>query len=128
MDAGGYTTDRVLDAYEAALAPPLEVLAKTFGLIRVRRTLTQADSIAYVYERTRNLFGQEVCKAYRITEHPQRPPTTYSTHTGPGAVDFPVPLADVKPTVETVEVSCNDAKMQAVAPGTLTTPAPRRLP
>lgn len=127
VDLGTYSTNRVLDAYEAALAPPLEILAKTFGLIHTTRTVAHADSIAYVYERTRDLLGREVCRAYRITEHPLRDAPVPPSRLGPGAVEFPRSLADVKPVVETVEVSCRAPGMIPVEPGSITSPVPRHL-
>ncbi len=69
-----------------------------------------------------------MCKAYRITEHPQRPTDAYARHTKPGELDLPGPLKDVKPEIDTVEVSCNDKKMEAVEPGSLKTPLPRHSP
>jgi hypothetical protein len=121
----GDIAKRALDAYEAALAPPAEILARTFGLIRVQRTAIVADSIAYVYEHIRTPFGQR-CRAYRITEHPHPPPQPQKfdakdTWRNPGADRNP----DLKPTVDTVEVSCNDRRMEAVVPGSLKTPVPR---
>jgi hypothetical protein len=125
---GNYSTSTVLDAYEAALAPPIAILAKTFGLIYTTRTIRHADSVAYVYERTRDLLGHEVCKAYRITEHPQRPVDVAPNVSKPGAVSFPAPLRDVKPEIETINVSCNAPDMVKVEPGSITTPVPRHAP
>jgi hypothetical protein len=127
VDLGsGYTTNRVLDAYEAALAPPLEVLAKTFGLIYTTRTITHADSVEYVYERVHGLLGKDVCRAYKITEHPLRPVDSAPDVSKPGAITLPGPLRDVKPDIETVEVSCDAPGMIKVQPGSITTPVPRR--
>jgi hypothetical protein len=132
-DLGGYQTDRVLDAYEASLAPPLEILAKTFGLIYTKRTAYQADSIAYVYERTR-ILGVEVCRAYTIVEHPLRTAGPNADHLGPvgvpvsgrgSALSLPGPLPDVKPEVSTEVVPCNAKGMIPVVPGSLKSPAPR---
>jgi hypothetical protein len=127
VDLGsGYSANRVLDAYEAALAPSLAILAKTFGIIYTTRTITHADSVAYVYERTHLLLGGDVCRAYRITEHPLRPVDAAPDETKPGAVSFPAPLRDQKPEIETVELPCDAPGMIKVAPGSLTTPVPRR--
>jgi hypothetical protein len=127
VDLGsGYTTNRVLDAYEAALAPPLEILAKTFGLIYTTRTLTHADSVEYVYERVHGLLGKDVCRAYKITEHPLRPVDSPPDVSKPGALTLPGALRDVKPDIETVEVSCDAPGMIKVEPGSITTPVPRR--
>jgi hypothetical protein len=128
VDVGAFDANRALDAYEAALAPPLEILAKTFGLIYTTRTVTHADSVAYVYERTHDLLGREVCRAYRITEHPQQSVTPPPNHLGPGAVEMPAPPRDEGPDVETVDVSCNAAGMIPVVPGSLTSPVPRHPP
>ena len=137
VDLTPYATDRGLNAYEAALAPPLEILAETFGLIYTRRTLAVADSVTYVYERS-VVLGHETCKAYRITEHPLRPVATAppaqastlgSNAAGPGPVSLPRPLPDATPQVESaVTVPCDDPKMQAVVPGSLTSPVPRQPP
>jgi hypothetical protein len=130
VDLGnGYSANRVLDAYEAALAPPLEILAKTFGLIYTTRTIGRADSVEYVYERTHSvLLGHDICRAYRIVEHPLRPVDKAPDVSKPGAVSFPGPLRDVKPEMETVDVSCDDKSMIKVEPGSLKTPVPRRQP
>jgi hypothetical protein len=105
------------------------VLAATFGLIRVARTVVHADSIAYVFERKKDILGREVCRAFRITDHPQPPPPTPPPSLAGG---FPRPYLpdrppDLKPVVEYVDVSCNDPRMERIAPGSLTTPVPRHL-
>jgi hypothetical protein len=130
VDLGsGYSAGRVLDAYEAALAPPLEILAKTFGLIYATRTVARADSVEYVYERTHSiLLGHDICRAWRITEHPLRPVDKAPDVSKPGGVSFPAPLRDVKPETETVEVPCDDKAMIKVEPGSLKTPVPRHAP
>jgi len=116
---------RVLDAYEKALAPPAEILARTFGLLWTTRTVLHADSIAYVYERTRDVLGREVCKAFRITEHPlQASPGRFD----PSKPQFPGPLPNATPLLETVEMRCNDPHMQPVVPGSLKSPVPRHSP
>ncbi len=126
VDMGTYHTDRVLDAYEASLAPPLEILLKTFGLIYTKRTAGQADSVAYVYERTR-ILGVEVCKAYTIVEHPLRVAGPNGDHIGPvAAPTLPGPLRDLKPEITTEVVPCNAKGMIPVVPGSLTSPVPRR--
>jgi hypothetical protein len=128
VDLGaGYSANRVLDAYEAALAPPLAILAKTFGLIYTTRTVTHADSIAYVFERTHSvLLGRDVCHAYQITEHPLRPVERGADVAKPGALTVPGPLRDDKPEIDTVEVPCAAPGMIRVDPGSITTPVPRR--
>jgi hypothetical protein len=124
---GGYSSDRVLDAYEAALAPPLEILAKTFGLIYTTRTISRADSVEYVYERTRSvILGRDICRAYKITEHPLREAYHPTPPVGPGVVEFPGPLRDVKPEIEKVDVPCDAKGTIDVVPGSLKTPVPRR--
>ena len=113
----------VAEAYERLVAVPAEVLAKTFGLIRVRRTVIHADSIAYVFERRRDILGREVCRAFRITDHPDPTPAPRFDPKNP--LVFPDRNPDLKPIVGYVDVSCNDPKMQPVEPGSLKTPAPR---
>jgi hypothetical protein len=131
--SGAVDTESILDAYERALAPPLEILLKTFGLIYTKRTATQADSIAYVYERTK-VLGVEVCRAYTIVEHPLRTAGPNADHLGPAGVPLaghssaiadPGPLRDLKPEVSTELVPCNAKGMIPVAPGSMTSPAPR---
>jgi hypothetical protein len=125
----GLDPNAAVSAYEAALAPPAEVLAATFGLIRVTRTTYTADSVAYVFERKKDLFGREVCRAFRVTDHPKPPPPTpvpnlIGGFSRPYIPDRP---PDLKPVIEYVDVSCNDHRMERIAPGTLTTPVPRHL-
>jgi hypothetical protein len=130
VDLGsGYTTSRVLDAYEQSLAPPAEILAKTFGLLYATRTLAHADSVAYVYERTHVVvLGHEICKAYRITEHPLRAAAAPVDVSKPGAVTLPGPLRDDKPVLETIDVACDASGMIDVPPGSLKAPVPRSRP
>ncbi|MGA2395745.1 MAG: hypothetical protein ABSH03_20585 [Candidatus Lustribacter sp.] len=130
VDLGsGYTANRVLDAYEASLAPPPEILAKTFGLIYTTRTLAHADSVAYVYERTHVVvLGHEICHAFRITEHPLRGAEAPVDVSKPGAVTLPGPLRDEKPELDTIDVACDTADMIKVEPGSLKAPVPRRRP
>jgi hypothetical protein len=125
--APGLDPNAAVEAYEKALTPPAYVLAATFGLIRVSRTVVHADSIAYVFERKKDLFGREVCKAYRITDHPKPPPPTPPPSLSGGFARPYIPdrPPDLKPVLEFVEVSCNDPRMERIAPGGLTTPVPR---
>jgi hypothetical protein len=118
-----------VEAYEKALAPPAYVLAATFGLIRVSRTVVHADSVAYVFERKKDLLGREVCRAFRITDHPLPPRPTPAPSLSGGFARPVIPdrLPDLKPEVEFVDVSCNDPRMERIAPGSLTTPVPRHL-
>jgi len=125
--APGLDPNAAVAAYEAAVAPPAEVLAATFGLIRVTRTSFTADSVAYVFERKKDLFGREVCRAFRVTDHPKPPPPTPVPNVIGGFARPYIPdrPPDLKPVVEYVDVSCNDHRMERFAPGTLTTPVPR---
>lgn len=118
-----------VDEYEKALAPPAEVLAATFGLIRVNRTLLHADSVAYVFERKRDLLGRETCRAFRVTDHPPPPPPTPMPRLlgGFARPSLPDRNPDLKPIVEYVDVSCNDPRMEKIVPGSLRTPVPRHL-
>ncbi len=125
----GYSGDRVREAYEKSLWPPLEILAKTFGLIYTTRTASHADSVAYVFERTHSLLGgADICHAYRITEHPLRGVDNAPDVSKPGAVSFPGALPGEKPEFDTVAVPCDSPEMVKVTPGSLTTPVPRRRP
>ncbi len=126
-DLGAYQTQRVVDAYEATLAPPLAILLKTFGVIYTKRTAAQADSVAYVYEK-RRVLGVDVCRAWTIVEHPLRVAGPNADHIGPVlAPTLPGPLPDLKPQVDTEIVPCDAKGMITVVPGTLTSPVPRRI-
>ncbi|MGB8266775.1 MAG: hypothetical protein WCE44_10660, partial [Candidatus Velthaea sp.] len=115
---------RIEAAWEVGLAPPADVLARTFGIIWAKRTAVHADSITYVFART-TVLGVPVCKAYRITEHPY----------GAGAPDLSKnPIADTgqkyaAPETEIVTiVPCSEKSYEPIVPGSLQTPAPRRRP
>jgi len=115
---------RVQAAYEAGLAPQADILAKTFGIIWAKRTVSQPDSITYVFERT-TVAGIGVCKAYRITEHP---------YTAPPPDLRANPLADesrrtAPPDISIVTiVPCSEKSYEPVEPGSLKTPEPRHRP
>lgn len=96
---------------------PAEVLAETFGLIRITRTVFHADSTTYVFERKRDIFGREVCRAVRFTPHPQQtPPPRWDPNHG---LVWAGRSPDLKPEVDYIDVSCSDPRMQPVAPGSL---------
>jgi len=124
---GGTAIDpkSVAEDYEKLVAVPAEILAQTFGLIRITRTIRHADSISYVYERRRDILGREVCRAFRITDHPEPTPPPRFDPNHP--LVFPDRLPDLKPIVERVDVDCNDPRMERVVPGSLATPVPRHL-
>jgi hypothetical protein len=108
--------------WERLIAVPESVLAKTFGLIRRTRTQVRAASVTYVFERTFDLFGREVCRAFRITEHPQAtPPPRFD----PNRLVFPDRNPDLRPTTDYVFVPCDDPSMRKVVPGSLATPSPK---
>jgi len=115
---------RVEAAWEAGLAPPPDILAKTFGVIWAKRSGLVADSISYVFERT-TIAGIGVCKAYKITEHP---------YTAPPPDLRANPLADesrrtAPPDISIVTiVPCSEKSYEAVDPGSLKTPEPRHRP
>jgi hypothetical protein len=106
---------------------PVDVLAATFGLITVTRTLVRADSTTYVFERRKDIFGREVCRAVRFTPHPLPPPPPhYDTNHPPLFVpDAP----NLKPEVEYVDVSCTAHGIVPIEPGSLlSSPAPAAHP
>jgi len=108
--------------WERLIAVPESVLAKTFGLIRRTRTVMRAASVTYVFERTFDLFGRQVCRAFRITEHPQpTPPPRFD----PNQLVFPSRNPDLKPTADYVLVPCDDPSMRKVVPGSLASPTPQ---
>jgi hypothetical protein len=106
---------------------PLDVLASTFGLIQVRRTTIQADSTTYVFERRKDIFGRETCRALRFTPHPlpSAPPRFDPNHPMQFGPDAP----NIKPELAYVNVSCDDRQIRAVEPGSLLkSPAPAARP
>jgi len=106
---------------------PLDVLAETFGLIRVTRTMARADSTTYVFERRKDIFGREVCRALRFTPHPlpSAPPRFDPNH----PLQFGPDAPNIKPEVEYVNVSCDARGIQAIEPGSLLKgPAPTARP
>jgi hypothetical protein len=120
-------TDQVQAAYEAALAPPPEILAKTFGIISHKRTVGEPDSIAYVFEQYK-IGPFTACKAYKIVEHPFAPSSAWTpTPVGAGVkADFPAPSRGTPPDVGIVTiVPCNPSSYTHVEPGSITTPLPR---
>jgi hypothetical protein len=120
-DGIGDLAARAVGEAEAELAPPIEILAKTFGLIRVRRTALVADSIAYVYEVRETPFGKR-CVAWRITDHPRpEAPERFDPNRPVASRNRPLTAVVEK----RVDVSCNDPRIQRVVPGTLQTPVPR---
>jgi hypothetical protein len=111
--------------WEKRIAVPAEVLASTFGLIRTSQTVVRANSITYVFERKRDVFGREVCRAFRVTEHPKPTPPPRIDASKPV---FPDRDPDLEPITEYVDVSCNDPAMQHVPPGSLASPHPTAPP
>jgi hypothetical protein len=102
---------------------PADVLAATFGLVTVTRTTYRAGSTTYVFERRKDIFGREVCRALRFTPHPlpSAPPRFDPNH----PLQFGPDAPNIKPEVEYVNVSCEARGMQAVEPGSLLkSPAP----
>ena len=102
---------------------PVDVLAKTFGLISVSRTTYRAGSTTYVFEHRKDIFGREVCRALRFTPHPlpSAPPRFDPNHPMQFGPDAP----NIKPEVEYVDVSCNARGLVPVEPGSLLkSPAP----
>jgi hypothetical protein len=118
---GGSTIAR--EAVVAIFPVPDWVLRETFGLLRVVRSSLHAASLTYVYGKPhRNLLGQTVCLGYRITDHPLPPPPQRSDPTRPFAFTNQPPPPT--PSAETVEVPCEEGRLERVPPGSLTTPVP----
>jgi hypothetical protein len=118
----GIDPNEAASDWERLIAVPESVLAKTFGLIRRTRTVMRSASVTYVFERTFDLFGRQVCRAFRITEHPQpTPPPRFD----PNALVFPGRNPDLKPTADYVLVPCDDPSMRKVVPGSLASPSPQ---
>lgn len=126
--------DAAMLAYDARLAPPPDILRRTFGFIFERRTATHPDSIAYVYD-SYTIGPLRMCKAWKITEHPYVPvhetgPVGGSAGIG-GAVARPTTSSDIRhdnggaAEAETVQFPCTEKSYTPVTPGSLTTPLNR---
>jgi hypothetical protein len=100
---------------------PAVVLAETFGLIHVTRTVMRADSTTYVFEHTRDIFGRERCRALRFTPHPLPPAPPRFDPNHPAA--WPPAQPALTPAIEYLDVKCDDARIQVIAPGSLKRPA-----
>ncbi|HZO93016.1 MAG TPA: hypothetical protein VFB22_04550 [Candidatus Baltobacteraceae bacterium] len=99
---------------------PAEVLAETFGLIRITRSVMHAGSTTYVFEHKKDIFGREVCRALRFTPHPLRtPPPRWDPNHG---ITWADRNPDLKPEVDYLDVSCSDPRIEAVTPGSLDRP------
>jgi hypothetical protein len=126
--------DRAMAAYEADLAPPADVLRRTFGVMYERRTNGHPDSIAYVFD-TYKIGPITMCKAWKIVEHPAQPvnevgPVAGSAGIGGGVVtnaNSSVVRHDNggRPDVSVVQFPCSPKSYTAVAPGSIRTPLPR---
>jgi hypothetical protein len=114
---------RVEAAWEAGLAPPPDILAKTFGIIWQKRSAVAPDSVSYVFQRT-TIAGIGVCKAYKVTEHPYvaGPPDLRTQTVQIGARTAPPDVSIV--TI----VPCSEKAYDPVEPGSLKTPVPRHPP
>ena len=126
--------DNAVLAYEARLAPPPDILRRTFGFIYARRSATHEDSLAYVYD-TYSIGPITICKAWKITEHPYEPvPETGSVARSAGiggavatSANSPNVRRDAggEAQVETVQFPCTEKSYTPVPRGSLTTPLPR---
>jgi hypothetical protein len=132
-DAQG-VLDAAVSAYEARLAPPPDILARTFGYIYERRSGTHPDSLAYVYN-TYTIGPLRMCKAWKIIEHPYRAVHEVGAVAGSagigGAVAGTANSANVRhddggqAEIATVQFPCSEASYTAVPRGSLRTPLPR---
>ncbi len=121
-------------AYDQRLAPPLDILRRTFGLIYQRRTAGTPDSIAYVYD-SYSIGPITMCKAWKIVEHPEQAirevgAATHSSGIG-GAVASNANSPDVRhdnggaAQIDTVQFPCTVKSYTPVARGSLSAPVQR---
>ncbi len=126
--------DAAVAAYEARLAPPPDILSRTFGFIYERRTAIRPDSIAYVYD-TFRIGPITMCRAWKIVEHPNQTvhevgPVAGSAGIG-GGVATNANSSVVRhdnggdAEVQTVVFPCTERTYTAVRRGSLTAPLPR---
>ena len=123
-----------MTAYEQRLAPPPDILSRTFGFIYERRTASHPDSIAYVYD-TYSIGPITMCKAWKIIEHPNQAVREVgavggSAGIGGGVVtnaNSSVLRHDNGGTaeVQTVQFPCTEKSYTAVRRGSLTAPLSR---
>jgi hypothetical protein len=126
--------DNAMLAYEQRLAPPPEILNRTFGFIYQRRTAGHPDSVAYVYD-TYSIGPITMCKAWKIVEHPSQPvhetgAVARSAGIGGGvatSANSSVVRHDAGGVaeVETVQFPCTEKSYTAVPRGSIKTPLPR---
>ena len=128
--------DAAVRAYEERLRPPLDILARTFGLIYERRTGGHPDSVSYVYD-SYKIGPITMCKAWKIIEHPYQVvrevgAASHSAGIG-GAVATVAGSANVRhdnggaADIATVQFPCTPKSYVAVPRGSLLTPVPRHL-
>jgi hypothetical protein len=110
----------------AVIPVPEPILKATFAFLRTLRTLMRPATLTYVYGPPhRDLLGRTVCKAYRITEHPQpTAPPRFDPNSHQPSFPAIAGTQDLPPQIDDVEVPCNDPHLQHVTPGSLTTPLP----
>lgn len=126
--------DNAVSAYEQRLAPPPDILSRTFGFIYERRTTSHPDSLAYVYD-VYSIGPITMCKAWKITEHPYVPvaevgAVARNAGIGGGVVtnaNSPVVRHDNggAADVATVQFPCTEKSYTAIRRGSLATPLPR---
>jgi hypothetical protein len=126
--------DAAVSAYDQRLAPPPEILRRTFGFIYERRTSGQPDSLAYVYD-SYTIGPIRMCKAWKIVEHPYVPVREVGAVARNSGIGGAVVTADNSPVVrhgedggaeiQTVQFPCTERSYTAVPLGSITTPLPR---
>jgi hypothetical protein len=132
-DAQGVLDDAV-SAYEQRLAPPPDILSRTFGFIYERRTAIHPDSLAYVYD-TYAIGPITICKAWKIVEHPNQAVREVGAVGGSAGIGGGVVTsanssvvrhdAGGSADIETVQFPCTEKSYTPVRRGSLTTPLPR---
>jgi hypothetical protein len=122
-----------MSAYEARLAPPPDILRRTFGYIYRPRTTSAPDSLTYVYD-TYAIGPVTVCKAWKIEEHPYQAVREVGAIAGSAGIGGAVATSrnspDVRhdnggdPNISTVVFPCSVKSYTAIRPGSLTAPLP----
>jgi hypothetical protein len=126
--------DNAVLAYEARLAPPPDILRRTFGFIYQRRSAGHPDSLASVYDRY-SIGPLTMCKAWKIVEHPYQAVREVGSVAGNAGIGGAVASSANSPNVrhdaggsaeiETVQFPCTEKSYTPVPIGSITTPLPR---
>ena len=126
-----------MSAYERRLAPPPDILRRTFGFMYERRNAAHPDSLAYVYD-TYAIGPITMCKAWKIVEHPYVAVREVGPFAGSAGIGGGVVTGANSPVVrhenggnaeiQTVQFPCTEKSYTAIPRGSLSAPLPRHPP